>query len=279
MRKRFGDILLDAKVVSEETLDRALVRQRETGNRLGETLEEMGILTAEDIAAVLSRQFGFKMVRDICRHGISTEALEVIVAEEALEKQIFPLKLAEKTLFLAMVNPLDIGAVDEVAFRTGFRIVPCVTTAAEVEKAVEKHYLEQARKSEEDRCSILVVEDGKLVRAATVETLEKEGFRLFEASNGLEGLEIARRELPHLILTDSLMPRMDGYEMFQALQKDESTCHIPVIGFSSRSSAEEEARLLDTGYVDFVAKPINPVRLMARIRRALRLVYGEDKVA
>ena len=161
MRKRFGDILLDAKIVSEETLDRALVRQRETGQRLGETLKEMGILTAEDIAVVLSRQFGFKRVRDICKHDIPSEALELVAADDDLEKQIFPLKLAGKTLFVAMVNPLDIGVVDEVAFRTGNRIVPCVTTAAEIEQAVEKYYLEGARKSEGNRCSILVCRSDK----------------------------------------------------------------------------------------------------------------------
>jgi DNA-binding response OmpR family regulator len=72
---------------------------------------------------------------------------------------------------------------------------------------------------------------------------------------------------------------MDGYAMFRALQANNSTRKIPVIALSSRSTAEEEAKLLDMGYFDFVPKPINPVRLVARVKRSLKMVYGETPPA
>jgi DNA-binding response OmpR family regulator len=121
---------------------------------------------------------------------------------------------------------------------------------------------------------VLVVDDQDLVRGAAVAALKREGYNLLEASNGADGLKIALQEKPHLIIADTIMPRMDGYEMFRAIQGNLSIKHIPVIALSSKSTAEEEAKLLEMGYFDFIAKPINPVRLVARSRHALRIIYG-----
>jgi DNA-binding response OmpR family regulator len=104
--------------------------------------------------------------------------------------------------------------------------------------------------------------------------LRKEGYDPLEAANGADGLKVALQNKPHLIIADTVMPRMDGYEMFRAIQANMSIKHIPVIALSSRSTAEEEAKLLEMGYFDFIAKPINPIRLVARARHALRIIYG-----
>jgi len=90
---------------------------------------------------------------------------------------------------------------------------------------------------------------------------------------------MAHQHKPHLIISDTIMPRMDGYEMFRALKGQPATGSIPVLAMSSKSTAEEEAQLLDMGYFDFVAKPVNPVRLTARVRRALKMAYGETPPA
>lgn len=66
------------------------------------------------------------------------------------------------------------------------------------------------------------------------------------------------------------MPRMDGIEMFKALQANGEIDDIPVIALTAKNSAEDEAELLDMGFYDFIAKPINPVRLAARVKRALK---------
>lgn len=123
--------------------------------------------------------------------------------------------------------------------------------------------------------TILVVDDQEMVRAAIRAALEREGYQVLEASNGAEGLKEALNQLPHLVLTDTIMPRLTGDEMFRNLQANARSRKIPVIGLSSKSAPEEEARVLNLGYFDFIAKPINAVRLKARVRRALRLVYGD----
>ncbi|HXV21324.1 MAG TPA: response regulator, partial [Desulfuromonadales bacterium] len=141
-----------------------------------------------------------------------------------------------------------------------------------------RHYLQADQQTEKSEWwTVLVVDDQEMVRLAIVAALRKEGYSLLQASNGAEGLKIALQQKPHLIITDTVMPRMDGYEMFRALQANLDTRDIPVIALSSKAAAEEEAMLLERGYFDFVAKPINPVRLTARVKRALRLVYGKGE--
>lgn len=275
-RKKFGEILVEAGAVSEAVLQSALQKQKGTGKRLGMVLEEMGVIAEKDIAVVLSRQFGYKTVRDFAKYTFSAELLALVDGGQALKFLIFPLKQEDKALYLAMVNPLDVETIDNLSFRTGLRIVPCVTTAGEIQEAVSRHYLHAGQQAEKSAWwTVLVVDDQEMVRLAIVAALRKEGYTLQQADNGAEGLKIALQQKPHLIITDTVMPRMDGYEMFRALQANAATRDVPVIALSSKAAAEEEAKLLDMGYFDFVAKPINPVRLTARIKRALRLVYGE----
>jgi len=276
-RKRFGEILVEAGACSEATLQGALQKQKGSGKRLGEVLEEMGVVSEKDIAVVLSRQFGYKTVRDFAKFNFSPELLALVDGDQALKALVFPLKQEERTLYLAMVNPLDMGVIDNLAFRTGLRVVPCVTTASDIQEAVSRHYLQQGEQkgAKGDWWTVLVVDDQEMVRLAVVAALRKEGYSLLQAENGAEGLKLTLQQKPHLIITDTVMPRMDGYEMYRALQANAGTRQIPVIALSSKAAAEEEAKLLGMGYFDFVAKPINPVRLAARVKRALRLVYGE----
>jgi CheY-like chemotaxis protein len=275
-RMRFGEILVEAKVLNESQLQRALEKQKGTGRRLGQVLEEMGVVTERDIAAALARQFGFKTVANIARASFSKELLDLFDGDTAMNKMLFPLKREGASLFLAMVNPLDIETIENISFKRGLRIVPCVTTPTEIQSAVNRHYFKivEQKQDPDSWWTVLVVDDQDLVRAAAVAALKREGYNLLEASNGADGLKVALQEKPHLIIADTIMPRMDGYEMFRAIKGNVSIKHIPVIALSSKSTAEEEAKLLEMGYFDFIAKPINPVRLVARSRHALRIIYG-----
>lgn len=275
-RKRFGEILVEAKVVDEQQLARALEKQRGTGRRLGQVLEEMGVVTERDIAAAVARQFGFKTVANIARASFSAELLAMADGDTAMNKLMFPLKKEGSTLFLAMVNPLDIETIDNLSFKSGLRVIPCVTTPSEIQSAVNRHYFKIVEQTSEPDAwwTVLIVDDQDLVRSAAVAALKRQGFNLLEASNGADGLKVALQNKPHLIIADTVMPRMDGYEMFRAIQGSPGIKNIPVIALSSKSTAEEEAKILEMGYFDFIAKPINPVRLVARVKHALRIVHG-----
>jgi CheY-like chemotaxis protein len=277
-RKRFGEILVEAKVVDGQQLERALEKQKGTGRRLGQVLEEMGIVTEREIAGALARQFGFKTVANIARGTFSKELLALFDGDTAMNKMLFPLKIEGKTLFLAMVNPLDIEMLDNISFKRGLRVIPCVTTPTEIQSAVNRHYFKIVEQTLEPDAwwTVLVVDDHDLVRSAAISALKSEGYNLLEAANGADGLKVALQEKPHLVIADTVMPRMSGYAMFRAMQGDLSIKHIPVIALSSKSTAEEEAKLLEMGYFDFIAKPINPVRLVARTKHVLRIVYGNS---
>jgi len=274
-RKRFGEILMEAGVVDAAGLEEALEAQKGSGKRLGQVLEERGVVSEEDIAEVLARQFGFKHVRHIAKYAFPREVLQLLDGETALEKLIFPLKKEGQTLYLAAVNPLDMTTFDQISFRTGLRTVPCVTTPSEIHEAVNRHYPKQEETEESDWWTILVVDDQEMVRTAVLAALKRDGYNTIQATNGAEGLKAALQSMPHLIIADTVMPRMDGFEMYRALQANHNTRDIPVIALSTKSTAEEEAKALDMGYLDFVAKPINPVRLVARVKRALRITYGD----
>jgi CheY-like chemotaxis protein len=274
-RKKFGEILIDAGVLTEKTLQDALEKQRKTGKNLGQVLEEQGIVTERDIAIVLAKQFHFQTVRDISSHTFPAEVLKLTDGDSCLKKLIFPLKIANRKLHLAMVNPLDMEVIDDLAFRTGLPVTPCVTTRNEIVSAVNSHYLGKDPRMAHVWWTILIVDDQEMVRSAIQAALEREGYAVLQAENGAEGLKVAMSQMPHLIVSDTVMPRLTGDEMFRSLQSHPRTRKIPVIGLSSKSAPEEEARVLSLGYFDFIAKPINAIRLNARVKRALQAVYGD----
>jgi len=167
--------------------------------------------------------------------------------------------------------------INAISFRTRLRITPCVTTPSEIQQGVARHYLQEDKKggAAQDWWTILIVDDQELARGAALAALKRQGYVVTEARNGAEGLKSAVNLLPHLIVTDMVMTRMDGYEMFAALKRNPQLGSIPVIALSSRTTPEDEAKILDLGFFDFIAKPINPLRLVARVKRALRLHYGD----
>lgn len=276
-RKRFGEILVEAKVVSADTLERALERQRISKRRLGQVLEEMGVVSERDIAAALARQFGFKTVSNIAKVSLPEKLLALIGPEAAMSKLIFPLRVEAGVLSLAMVNPLDIDLLDSVSFKTGLRITPYVTTPSEIHSAIKAHYYSPANSGRQGsrKWTVLVIDNQDAVRSTVVTALAQLGYELLEAGQASEGLKLALHNQPHLIITDTILPRMDGDELFRVLQRNDQTRHIPIIALSSKASVEEEARLLDLGFHDFLPKPVKPVRLIARVKRLLRLSYGD----
>lgn len=274
-RKKMGETLVEMGVINLETLEKALSLQKNSGTRLGQVLEEMDVLLEEDLARALAKQFGFRYIKGLSRFRFPPEVLALCDAETAISKSIFPLKVEGKTLHLAMSNPLDIELQNDLSFKIGLNISPCVTSPEEIKAAIRKHYLVEVETEENDRSwTILIVDDQEIVLAAAEAALKKEGYTVYKAENGAEGLKKAMQIKPHLIITDVLMPRMDGLEMFRALQANRGVAEIPVIALSAKASAEEEYRLLEMGFYDFVPKPINPIRLAARVRRAMRQTQG-----
>jgi signal transduction histidine kinase/CheY-like chemotaxis protein len=119
---------------------------------------------------------------------------------------------------------------------------------------------------------ILIVDDLEATRFLARMVLSRnENYEFFEASNGKEGVEIALREIPHLILMDAMMPEMDGFEAISVLRNDPRTSQIPILMISALDTHDDKVRALTTGISDFIAKPFDKTELTIRVNSLLNL--------
>jgi type IV pilus assembly protein PilB len=116
---------------------------------------------------------------------------------------------------------------------------------------------------------VLVVEDSPTIASVVKYFLELEGFEVLVAKDGSLGLESAKRNQPHVIVTDYNMPGMDGMAMVKALRAEAGTRDIAVLMLTSEDSVEKEAQALEAGVDDYILKPVEPRRLAARVRSVL----------
>lgn len=122
----------------------------------------------------------------------------------------------------------------------------------------------------DDVTTLLVVEDNADMRAY-IRSIFASNYRIREAEDGLEGLVLARDLLPDLIISDVMMPHMDGLTMVQELAKETATASIPIVLLTARAAAEDELAGLAAGAVDYVRKPFDAPVLQARVRSLLHL--------
>ncbi len=117
---------------------------------------------------------------------------------------------------------------------------------------------------------ILLADDSEIVIKVLSNILESENYRVITAADGQEALEEARRERPDLIITDLVMPRMNGIELVRQLKSQLVTRYIPIIMLTARKEVEAEVEVMEAGADDYLTKPVNPKRLLARVGRFLK---------
>ena len=269
--KHLGDILVEAEIISRKTLEKALERQKENKLRLGAVLEEMGVLTEEELAEALGTQFNFKTIKSFAGQSFPQELLDMLPSDLVVKKLVFPLKQKEHMLAVAITDPFDMETMELVTRITGCQIVPVISTRKEILAAISKFYLKITKEDTQIGETILVVEDSSAVANVIKSALHKEGYAVILACDGLEGLKLAISERPALIITDSMMPRMDGFGLMRALKVNPLTTDIPVIMLTSKATSEEEQRALEQGFMDFIPKPVQSARVVSRVKHVLEL--------
>lgn len=119
----------------------------------------------------------------------------------------------------------------------------------------------------QDMYHVLVVEDDEQIRDGIEIYLKSQGYKVFKAGDGVEGLEVIRREEIHLAIVDVMMPRMDGIHMVIQLRKEYD---FPVLMLSAKSEEVDKILGLNMGADDYVTKPFQPLELLARVNSHLR---------
>ena len=139
MSAKLGEILVRENLISPQHLREALDYQREHGGRLGFNLVKLGLVSDDMITAVLSRQYGIPSVNLDLFH-IEENVLRLIPQEVAQKHSVLPLSRVGATLTLAMVDPTNVFAMDDVKFMTGLNVEPVVVAEASIQEAIAKYY-------------------------------------------------------------------------------------------------------------------------------------------
>ena len=267
-KQKLGHILIKSGILTPYTVARMLRESKHRNKRLGCILEEFGLVTSEELAAVLAQQFDLKQVSDLVNNTYPQELLQIIHVDFALEQIIFPLNMEGRTLHLAIADPTDMKVIDNFAKNNGLLITPYVASRREIYAAISRHYL-GASANESRKTTVLLVEDDALLLSATKNMLVKHGYHVVTASDGMEGFREVIASKPQVVVTDSVMPKLDGFALLKSIRASPETSRIPVILISDKLSDEDEAKVFQRGFFDHIPKPFKEVTLVSRVDRAV----------
>lgn len=143
-KKRLGDMLLEEGLIDGMQLQGALSRQKEWGGRLGENFVKLGSVSEITLLKFLGKQLGHPCA-DLSKFEIKPEVYKLISSQLAQKYKVIPLQVkkteAQSVLFLAMSDPTNLMANDEIRFISGLLVDPVIATASQIENAIEKYYL------------------------------------------------------------------------------------------------------------------------------------------
>jgi type IV pilus assembly protein PilB len=139
MPVRIGELLLKEKRISAEQLQEALNYQKANGGKLGLNLVKLGFVKDEEITALLSRQYGVPSI-NLGDFEIDHAVIKLVPAETAQKYQILPLSRAGATLTIAMTDPTNVFAMDDIKFMTGYNVEPVVASEVAVMEAIQRYY-------------------------------------------------------------------------------------------------------------------------------------------
>lgn len=136
---KIGEILLYAGKISSEQLESALIEQEGTSKKLGEILVDKGWVTPNDIVEVLEYQLGFPRV-DLTRYEVNERVVAILPESIARKHRVVPIDVKDEKLVVAMVDPLNFYAVDDIKLVTKMDIEPVIATESDVNAVIDRYY-------------------------------------------------------------------------------------------------------------------------------------------
>jgi type IV pilus assembly protein PilB len=253
MSAKLGEILVRENLISPQNLREALDYQREHGGRLAFNLVKLGLVSDDMITAVLSRQYGIPSV-NLDLFNIDPAVLRLIPQEVAQKHSVLPLSRVGATLTLAMVDPTNVFALDDVKFMTGLNVEPVVVAEGSVQQAIAKYYAT----SREIELASTAAEEASLERAAKI-----------AASNGNGGITHA-----DLVSLDSIDFDTEQTEDVEVVEDNEE------IDLSTLSRMSEDApvvRLVNVLLVDALRRGASDIHVEP-YEKELRIRFRIDGV-
>ena len=197
-RHKLGEVLMEAGVLTEAQLKKALEESARTDNRLGEVLADLGMASEHDIALHLSRQLGYVFV-DMDKEDLQTDLAGTFPEALAKRYRAAPYKLEGKSLTVAMADPLDFEAIQDLSFVSGFTVKPVLAGRAAIKEAVEKIY----HKQEVAAALTRIVSDS--TEEFSPDLLEVLAYEAAPSSAEIQSLEEATRQAPVVRLCNMIM--------------------------------------------------------------------------
>src|SRR3982751_2692110 len=139
MAVRIGELLLKEKKMTPDQLQQALAAQKANGGKLGYNLVKMGFVKDEEITALLSKQYGVPSI-NLAQFHIDPAVVKLVPPETAQKYQIIPLSRSGASLTIAMTDPTNVFAMDDIKFMTGYNVEPVVASETAVVAAILKYY-------------------------------------------------------------------------------------------------------------------------------------------
>jgi type IV pilus assembly protein PilB len=212
MAVRIGELLLKERRITPEQLQEALNLQKTQGGKMGSILVKLGFVRDDDITALLSRQYGVPSI-NLTQFDIDPAIVKLIPLETAQKYQIVPLSRVGATLTIAMTDPTNVFAMDDIKFMTGYNIEPVVASETAVQEAIQKYYaLPKSAEPSALEVASKALDDMPVIGDADVEVLEE----LDEIS--VEALARQGEEAPVIRLVNVLL--------MSAISKGASDIHI-----------------------------------------------------
>jgi type IV pilus assembly protein PilB len=192
MSQRLGDLLIKENAITPEQLEQAQKLQRENGGRLGSALVKLGFLKETEVTTFVSRQYGIPAV-NLAYCEIDPAVVKLIPYDAAKRYQILPLSRVGSSLTIALVDPTNVFALDDIKFMTGYNVEPVVASESEIQEGIERAY---NTKQEDNLESVMASLDG------TETNLE---LQEDEAEMNLEDLERAADQAPIVKLVNMIL--------------------------------------------------------------------------
>lgn len=208
MAEKIGDMLLKSGLINEQQLQEALQLQKTNGGKLGFNLIKLGYVKEEDITSLLSEQYGVPAIH-LEHFDIDESVLKHIPAEMAQKFLMIPIERTGATLTVAMADPSNVFAIDQIRFLTGYNVEPVVAAEASIRKAIEKYY----GGSNEMQLKDVMDELEKVVSDETEVEIKEEEEELSE-----EALKAASEDAPVVRLVNAII--------IDSIRKGASDIHI-----------------------------------------------------